>query len=161
MRHPRFRSKLDLDCSRNARKPFDTVIVARTLDRFPDTTTERVCCFGTVVVAQSSCKCNSSTLHTLAMLADVLVSHCPSPLKPHLGPSLSPIPLSLLRALTPTRSLPFLRLICTHLLHLLHAHIVVLMLRDLLALAGQLGLPLAFAGLGFANAILLVRVDLL
>jgi hypothetical protein len=51
---------------------------------------------------------------------------------------------------------PLLRFLRTLLLHLLHAHVMVVVLDGLLAVAGELRLPLAIASLLFRQRLLLV-----
>jgi hypothetical protein len=52
-------------------------------------------------------------------------------------------------------------LLLPHLLHLLHGHVMFIRLRDLLALARELGLPLAFSCLRFFEAVGFMMVDFL
>lgn len=68
--------------------------------------------------------------------------------------------LHLLATITPRRCLALLRLLLPHLLHFLHAHIILLARDRLLRLRRQFGLPFTFAGFRLGDAVGLVGVDL-
>lgn len=67
--------------------------------------------------------------------------------------------LVLVTARAAARSLSLLRLLLAHLGHLVHAHVILVILCDLLRVRGELGLPLGAALLGFVQAVLLVVLD--